>query len=82
MRHLLLPREMFPHNVAAYRYIAAQIFGAYIACLLIYVQYKEFIHVRWSARLPSKSTSLTSAYLACCRRPQGLGGIRSSDVYT
>jgi glycerol uptake facilitator-like aquaporin len=28
------------------RYIIAQIFGAYIACLLIYVQYKDLISVR------------------------------------
>ena len=27
------------------RYIVAQIFGAYIACLLVYIQYKQLIHV-------------------------------------
>jgi len=27
------------------RYIAAQIFGGYIACLLVYAQYKDLINV-------------------------------------
>ena len=26
--------------------MVAQIFGSYIACLLVYVQYKQLIHVR------------------------------------
>ncbi|KAL1942757.1 hypothetical protein VTO73DRAFT_4997 [Trametes versicolor] len=33
----------------AVRYIIAQIFGSYIACLLIYVQYKQLIHTAVSA---------------------------------
>ena len=38
------------------RYIAAQIFGAYIACLLIYMQYKQQIHVRCHTLSPKDRT--------------------------
>ncbi|RDX47984.1 aquaporin-like protein [Lentinus brumalis] len=51
------------------RYIAAQIFGAYIACLLIYVQYKEFIH------LAIDGLKASGEYEALMFTPNGPGGI-------
>lgn len=33
------------------RYIAAQIFGGYVACLLVYVQYKDLINVSRSMQM-------------------------------
>ncbi|KAI0356339.1 aquaporin-like protein [Trametes cingulata] len=53
----------------AVRYIIAQIFGAYIACLLVYIQYKQYIHAAVDA-LKAKGT-----YDAMMFTPTGPGGI-------
>ncbi|KAI8975902.1 aquaporin-like protein [Trametes punicea] len=53
----------------AFRYIIAQILGAYVACLLIYVQYKQLIHAAVDA-LKAKGT-----YDSIMFTPNGPGGI-------
>lgn len=44
--HLLTPITRVGGVSSRIRLIVAQILGAYIACLLIYVQYHDFIKVR------------------------------------
>ncbi|KAI0331216.1 aquaporin-like protein [Cubamyces sp. BRFM 1775] len=53
----------------AFRYIIAQIFGAYIACLLVYIQYKQLIHAAVDA-LKEKGVYDTIMFT-----PSGPGGI-------
>ncbi|KAI0371076.1 aquaporin-like protein [Pilatotrama ljubarskyi] len=53
----------------ALRYIIAQIFGAYIACLLVYIQYKQYIHAAVDA-LKANGT-----YDLVMFTPTGPGGI-------
>ncbi|KAI0768697.1 aquaporin-like protein [Trametes elegans] len=51
------------------RYIIAQILGAYIACLLVYIQYKQLLHVAID-ELKAKGTYDTMMFT-----PNGPGGI-------
>ncbi|KAH9917896.1 aquaporin-like protein [Epithele typhae] len=51
------------------RYIIAEIFGAYIACLLVYVQYKVLIHEAVDALIAA------NLYDALMFTPSGPGGI-------
>ncbi|KAI0644606.1 aquaporin-like protein [Trametes meyenii] len=53
----------------ALRYIVAQIFGAYVACLLIYIQYKQYIHTAVNV-LKMKGLYDTQMFT-----PSGPGGI-------
>ncbi len=58
---LHLTRDRTLIHFTRFRYMVAQILGAYIACLLVYVQWGDFIHVR-HCRLslsPNRSRMLT-----------------------
>src|ERR1700748_3672034 len=61
------------------RYIVAQIFGAYIACLLIYVQYKDLISVR---HLINVRDHLTYAYPKLVDRGLAARGLLESVQFT
>ncbi|KAL7281161.1 hypothetical protein ACG7TL_004469 [Trametes sanguinea] len=56
----------------AFRYIIFQIFGAYIACLLVYVQYKQLIHAAVDA-LQEKGTY--DAMMFTSSGPAGIFGL-------
>jgi len=54
------------------RYIAAQIFGGYIACLLVYVQYKDLINLVDEGVVAAKGLAALEAIQFT---PNGTGGI-------
>ena len=64
--------------------MVAQIFGSYIACLLVYVQYKQLIHVRifpYSTCL-SSSTKVLTGVLQTAINGLKLAGLYDSLMFT
>ena len=61
------------------RYIAAQIFGAYIACLLVYVQWKDLIVVSIEK---TRSLTLTHVYLKLAEEGLAARGLLDGLQFT